>query len=697
MEIELTPEGLAKGNPFKIKLKDNEIRNTHSLIQEGRIEEALGPVVAGLIAEPKNPAVHQNLADLYEARGGREEAIGVAKGSVELHPDIPGPLLFLAEKYIRNNEHEEAIECCKKVIHLDQLSGSGWKSQGEIYWMLGRLGEAFECNEQLLQCDNVPEKEVLLACDRFYESAKPSNMRQFLSNAVARFPNSRILSLYYAESNLRDDRPGEAIRSIEKIENFEGDPLAVCVMARAYIDLGRPKEGLKHLNGYAGSGKDKLNVEALRAICLRLTGQVPQAKLTYEKLLKAGVESVPLYIGYATCLAALGLDNECLKALDKALDIAGNDNGILAEKAHCLVKLSRNEEARECLRSAAASWYNPISSLEGPSLVNGEFEDGIDWEYVESVFNQGILSRNERLRVAFALGHRYDSLGEHKEAMSLWSDANAAIRAFYNFDCEAFTSWIKTIPKVMTSLAAEPVLGFDDAPFRPVFVFGMPRSGTSLVEHILSSHSEIKAGGESKNINHLIETAMGCFPGKGYPGFLEDFGNEDYLALRSKFFSYWKFADLRENFVVDKMPGNFIYLGLLAKIFPEAVFIECTRDPYDTALSIFGHWFREGHPYAYDMQEILMTLNATEEIMQGWRAVLGEKRIHTIQYEKLVSGPNATIEKLFDGCGLLAEKNCFSPHQNLRPIDNANARRLELPMTDARIGRAKNYEFSFVK
>ena len=213
MQFDLTPEGLAKGNPFKIKLKDNEIRNTHSLIQEGRIEEALGPVVAGLIAEPKNPAVHQNLADLYEARGGREEAIGVAKGSVELHPDIPGPLLFLAEKYIRNNEHEEAIECCKKVIHLDQLSGSGWKSQGEIYWMLGRLGEAFECNEQLLQCDNVPEKEVLLACDRFYESAKPSNMRQFLSNAVARFPNSRILSLYYAESNLRDDRPGEAIRS----------------------------------------------------------------------------------------------------------------------------------------------------------------------------------------------------------------------------------------------------------------------------------------------------------------------------------------------------------------------------------------------------------------------------------------------------------------------------------------------------
>ena len=188
---------------------------------------------------------------------------------------------------------------------------------------------------------------------------------------------------------------------------------------------------------------------------------------------------------------------------------------------------------------------------------------------------------------------------------------------------------------------------------------------------------------------------MGCFPGKGYPQFLAEFDNEDYLALREKYFSYWKFADLKEKFIVDKLPGNFIHLGLLAKIFPEAKFIECTRDPHDTALSIFGHWFREGHPYAYDMQEILMIREGAEEVMKRWRSILGEGRVHTIHYENVVQIPNPTINKLLGDCRLTAEDNCFSPYKIKRPIDNANARRLELPITEVRTGRAKNYEFAF--
>ncbi len=695
MKIDLTPEGMAKGNPYELKLRKNEIVNTRLLIQEGRLSEAVVPMISALIAEPNNPSSHQNFANFLEASGDMEKAIGVAIAFSERYPNDIGSLLFLAEKYIRNHEHIEAIECCKKVIGLDPLSGAGWKAQGEIYWMLGRRDEAFECANRLLECENISEKMVLIASGRFEESAQPSAMRQYLSKAVARLPNSRVLKVFQAEALLRDDRPGDAIRSIENLVDFKSDPLAVCVLARAYIDLGRPEDALKFLSSNIDTGIDDPNVEALRAVCLRLTGQVIQAKHTYEKLFKAGVESGALLIGYATCLAAVGLDNECLKALDKGLEIAGQDSGLLVEKATCLARISRSEEARECLQSAGVSWHNPVSSLEGPSLAYGEFEDDIDWDNVERVFNRGALSRNERLNVMFALGHRRDAIGDYREAMSLWSHANEEIRASYNFKCEPFINWMKTVPEVMSTLAEQPISMFEEAPFTPIFVFGMPRSGTSLVEHILSAHSSIKAGGECKYVNRLIEEAMGCFPGKGYPQFLAEFDNEDYLALREKYFSYWKFADLKENFVVDKLPGNFIHLGLLAKIFPEAIFIECTRDPHDTALSIYGHWFREGHPYAYDMQEILMIREGTEEVMKRWRSILGEGRIHTIHYENVVKIPNPTINKLLGDCRLTAEDNCFSPYKIKRPIDNANARRLELPITEVRTGRARNYEFVF--
>ena len=695
MEFDLTPEGLAKGNLRAWKLQNNEIINARALIQEGRLSEALVPMIAGLIVDPKNPATLQNLSNYFEAKGEMEASIGVAKGSTKIFPDDPAPLLFLAEKYIRNREHKEALECCNKVIQMRPQSAVGWRTKGDIFWMLGRLDEAFECSERLLECDKVLEKEVLVALDRFDRSAQPSALRKFLFDASCYFPGSLTLKILYSEALLKDGRPGDAIRSIKETGALKGDPLASCVLVRAYIDLGRPEDGLKFLTNEINAEIDNPNVEALRAVCLRLTGQVTQAKHAYEKLLKVGVENIPLLVGYATCLAILGLDYECLKALNKGLEIEGQDSGLLVEKANCLSRLSKRGEARECIRSAGMAWHNPISFLEGPSLVNAEFEDNIDWNNVEKIFNQGTLSRNERLNMLFALGHQRDRNGEYKEAMSLWSNANAEIRSSYNFNCKAFVRWMKEIPEIMTSLSTDPVCNFDEAPFRPIFVFGMPRSGTSLVEHVLSSHSAIKAGGESKNVNRLIEEAMSCFPGTAYPNFLAEFDNIDYLALREKFFSYWKFANLRESFVVDKLPGNFIHLKLLAKLFPEAIFIECRRDPYDTALSIFGHWFREGHPYAYDLKEILMIQDGTDEVMKQWRAELGEERIHTIQYEKLVRLPGPTIEALIGGCNLTPEEPCFLPHKNLRPIDNANARRLETPITDARTGRAQNYAFAF--
>ena len=695
MKFDFTPEGLAKGNFLKLKAGKKEINNARALIADGRLMEALQPMVLGLIAKPDDPSAYENFANYFEASGQPRGAIAVADASVHAHPDKPGPLLFLAEKLMRDQQGEAAANCCKKAVELQPANGPAWQTLSDIYWKLGRKEEAFECCEKLLHCKGTLEKLIFLTCRRFEGQIEPSVLRRFLKNAVDYFPASPVMKTLLAGACVADGRPGEAIEIAKMVENYASNPLTVCVLVRAHVDTGRPDLGLKLLSGDIDVGDQYANIEALKAVCLRLTGQILLAKNSYENVLKAGVQKASLFTGYAMCLRVLDLKNECLAALDKGLELTGDESGLLVEKAQVLSDLSRHEEAEECLRSSAFSWQNATTALEGPSLSNAEFEAEVNWQHVEGVFNQGTLTRNERLNVMFAIGHQREAAGDYRQAMSLWYYANEEIRASYQFDVGPFLSWLRSIPAELQGDISNTLEGCDPGPFRPIFVFGMPRSGTSLVEHILGAHSDVKPGGESTYVTRLIEEVMLCFPGEEYPTFFREFDEPDFLALRDKFFSYWKFANLTEKFVVDKLPGNFVHVGLLQKIFPEAVFVECVRERHDTALSIFGHWFREGHPYAYNFEEILAVHDEYDNMMRTWRNLLGEKRIHRIQYEELVKIPKRTIQNLLGSCELVSEEGCFSPHKQKRAIDNANARRLEMPIVDTRVGRSRNYDFAF--
>ena len=693
MKIDLTPGGLKKGNIFALKLKNNEIINTRNLIRDGRVSEAVIPMISALLAEPKNPDTYQNFSDFFEINGEIETAISIAKASVKLHPKNPKMNIILAEKYIRNNQTREAIECCKAAIKINGRSGHAWAVLGEIYWITGRVKESFECFQEVVFTENSRQKLIISTVERFYHLVEPSEMRIFLKHAVSRFPMARVLQSCFAESTLRDGRPGEALQLAKEIENFAQEPILVCVIARALIDLGRPAEVLRLLSGDCNIMGQEINIDSLRAVSLRLTGQVVAAKRVYEKIITAGISDASVYMGYARCLNILGLNDECLKALDRALDVSGSESGLLLEKAECLSLLGRKTEAVTCLNAASSAWTNPTSSLDGPSLVNSEFEETVDWANVETILKNNTLCRNERLNVMFALGHHLDAKERYREAMSLWSSANQEIRASYEFNAPKFITWMKHIPDVFSAQGLEVLTDQEPGPFRPIFIVGMPRTGTSLAEHILSSHSNVRGGGESLFISKLIEEAMSCFPSESYPEFLAKFDNDDFLAMRAKFFSFWGFGNLREQFVVDKLPGNFLHIGLMQKIFPEAIFIECVRDQDDTALSIFGHWFREGHPYAYDLREIYLVQDAYHEVMDSWRSMLDRKKIQMLKYEELVRSPISIIKKLLVECDLSFEENCLAPYKKLRAVENSNARRLEFPIDNSRVGRSHNYGF----
>jgi hypothetical protein len=310
---------------------------------------------------------------------------------------------------------------------------------------------------------------------------------------------------------------------------------------------------------------------------------------------------------------------------------------------------------------------------------------------VETVLERGILSTDERTGFLFLLGSLHAAGDAPETAMAVWHAANKRVRRGFAFDVTALTAELERVPEVCAAWRTEPVAdAVPDSP-RPVFIVGMPRSGTSLVEHILAAHSGVRQGGEDTTIPDLLGDLTRCFPDAGYPDGLRHLGREDLADLRRHVLRRLASRYPGARVVTDKLPGNFAHLGLLHRLVPEAPIVVCRRHPLDTALSIYTQWFSGTHPYAYDLDEIGRVSRTCSRVLNAWQAQGPGARMHTVAYEDLVRSPTDTIGELLAACELTPEAPCFRPWEQPRHMASGGARRLEHPITDARVHRWKAF------
>ncbi len=215
----------------------------------------------------------------------------------------------------------------------------------------------------------------------------------------------------------------------------------------------------------------------------------------------------------------------------------------------------------------------------------------------------------------------------------------------------------------------------------PVFIVGMPRSGTTLTEQILASHPKVMGGGE---IDFWLR-------GSGKPGTPDQDAVRDYLALLNRL----SFGAAR---VIDKMPFNFLFLDRIHRLFPNAPIVHCRRSPVDTALSIYfarftpSANFAQISNFAYDRKDIVRAYRAYLRLMDHWRGALPPDRFLEIDYESLVSDPEAVARRLVAFCGLEWNKACLDFHRTSRPIGTASAWQARQPIYRGSVERWRNYE-----
>ena len=312
---------------------------------------------------------------------------------------------------------------------------------------------------------------------------------------------------------------------------------------------------------------------------------------------------------------------------------------------------------------------------------------------MESLVAKSKLSQRDRMQLDFALGKAYADLKDYRRSFSHFSAGNAAKRATISYDEQAAASLFERIEAVFSRELLAAKAGGGHACAVPIFIVGMPRSGTSLVEQILASHPAVHGGGELPTLDDVICSARGS--DAAVPTYPEFVAALDGRALRRIGEHY---SDLIGKLcraatrITDKMPSNFLFAGLIHLALPQACIIHTIRDPLDTCVSCFSKLFTAEQDYSYDLGELGRYYRRYRALMAHWRRVLPQGRMLEVRYEDLVADLGREARRIVTHCGLPWDARCLSFHQTERPVRTASAAQIRQPIYTSAVGRWRFYE-----
>ena len=295
-----------------------------------------------------------------------------------------------------------------------------------------------------------------------------------------------------------------------------------------------------------------------------------------------------------------------------------------------------------------------------------------------------------RIRYWFALGKAREDVGRYDEAFAAYAAGNHLQHALLSCDEVRADAMLERVTKVFDRAffeAHQAVKGSDKA---PVFIVGMPRSGTTLLEQILSSHPAVHGAGELVDLNEVIISAAGA-TGMRFPDFVQGLAAGDFGRLGEAYTQrVWQLAPQAER-ITDKMPANFFYLGMIRLMLPNAKIIHAMRDPMDSCFSCYSRLFNDTMEFAYDLGTLGRYYVRYMKLMRHWHAVLPAGTILDLSYEELVADTEAQARRVLEFVGLPWDDNCLEFHRNQRHVKTASVAQVRKPIYQTSVARWQRF------
>ncbi len=422
-----------------------------------------------------------------------------------------------------------------------------------------------------------------------------------------------------------------------------------------------------------------------KSAALRADGKMVAAIAALQRAVALNPGYSDAYHNLGAALQAQGQLDESEAAYRQAIalqpDYAPAHNNLAA----LLQIMGRSNDAAESWRAAIrhrpdlAGAYRNLATQDPASMEDHEVVA------MEDMLAAGTLSDNALLNLCFGLAEVYEAREECDASFTVLSRGNAIKRRSITFSIEAERP-------VALSMAENfgletPVDGCQST--LPIFVVGMPRSGTSLVEQILASHPSVFGAGELTAIGGLARPYLKRRD--GLPVWSWGDSVHDMADLGARYVAETRTLAPTADRIVDKMPQNFLFLGFIATILPKAKVIHIGRDPLDTCLACYKRLFDHGEHFSYDQTELGAYCRIYDSLMVNWNARLSDT-ILNVDYETLVAEPQPVIETMLDHVGLSWDDPCLEFHRTKRPVRTASAAQVRRPLYTSSVGRWRRYK-----
>ncbi len=389
------------------------------------------------------------------------------------------------------------------------------------------------------------------------------------------------------------------------------------------------------------------------------------------------------------CLKKLNKSVQAIEYLERGLKYDPTNIVGRSTLAFALLDIGETEQTRELLLEVKQDDPDNVIVLRQLALMTRHEDYSDDIKHMEKLFDSN-LSNEDRSLLGFAVAKAFDDIGETERSFSYLERSNALKRETFEYSIPDRGNYFDEIRSVFTREFIESIPALENTGVTPVFVIGMPRSGTSLVEQILASHSRVYGAGE------LSCLSRGCMAlsnalGTAFPGSFQQAPVEQLQDLGRQYISELIAAADGSPIVVDKLPHNFIFAGVVLSLFDNAKIVHCERDPMATCYSIYRNSFGGHHGYAYSQEELGSYYLLYERLMAHWQVVAPE-RIYTASYEALVANPRDETEKLLAYCGLDTEAACFEFYKTRRVVGTVSNTQVRRPIYKDSLAGWMRYE-----
>jgi len=634
-----------------------------TLINTGQIDKAVDLCRSAVVRNPEDVNMVALLGAILLKNKSIPEAEKYLRRAIKLAPTFAKPHEDLGQLLLNKGEAGEAARILKAATRLDPDLDNAFFNLGKALAMLSMGKQADEAFERSFELNPVRKKLALAA--EHQNAGRLAEAEQLFKEVLRSSPANVDALRFLGTIALHKQQIYEAERLFRRAIANAPD------FVMAQLDLGR---ALKEQN--------------------RLEEAIEQ----FKKVIKLEPGNVPAHHLMASALSLTARTYESIEVYQRVLELQPKHAGAMLGLGHVLKTVGRQEDAieayRNCIRHLpqnGETWWS-IANLKTYRLTDEDIQQ------MESMVSNSDddgpeITEESTVNILFSLAKAFEDRGNYQKAWDYYEEGNSRRRVLEIYDPVRTETMNDEMVKVFNREFLSANTGLGNPSAEPIFVVGLPRSGSTLIEQILASHSQVEGTSELPYAG-LVATSLNRnrADGVNYPHAVHELGEDHFKRLGSE---YLEFAQIHRTegkpFFIDKMPNNFPTVGFLHLILPNAKIIDARRYPLDSCLSCYRQLFARGQSFTYDLTDIGEYFLQYERMMDHWHEVLPDRCL-TVQYEEVVTDFENQVRRLLEYCELPYEEACINFHETERPVRTASSEQVRQPVYSKSVNFWRNHE-----